>query len=150
MPAVGPAKTPPPVSGRFPAVGTVKPAEPKAEAPREGSADVSGTHSEADALFAQALERAAGEVADPQTAETLRRCLGLDPDLAAARYLLGMVLEQRGALAEAAEEYRKALRSLEEGRARATPFYLNNARLRVACERAIERVEKASGSSSPR
>ncbi len=158
LPAVGFRERTP--SGRFPAVGTVKPAQSpasgsfpaapaKTEAPREGRPEVSGPHSEADALFAQALEWAAGEVASPQTAETLRRCLSLDPDLAAARYLLGMVLEQRGALAEAAEEYRRALRSLEEGRARATPFYLNNARLLVACERAIERVERA-GPVTPR
>jgi chemotaxis protein methyltransferase CheR len=162
FPVVAPSKTPPPVmSGRFAAVGTVKPAEPsasvpvpttpaKAEAPREGQPETSAPHTEADALFAQALEWAAGEVASPQTAETLQRCLALDPDLAAARYLLGMVLEQRGALAEAAEEYRRALGSLREGRARATPFYLNNARLLVACERAIERVERAAGPTTPR
>ncbi len=145
-----------PSSSGLPSVGSRQdtappPATPaKGEASRKGQPEVSGPHTEADALFAQALEWAAGEVASPQTAETLRRCLSLDPDLAAARYLLGMVLEQRGALAEAAEEYRRALRSLEEGRARATPFYLNNARLLVACERAIERVERAAGPATPR
>ena len=97
----------------------------------------------ADALFSQVLEKAAdGARLDPQTEETLRRCLVLDPDLAAARYLLGMVFEQRAAWSEAASEYRRALRSLEEGRARVTPFYLNNARLQVACARAIERTER--------
>jgi chemotaxis protein methyltransferase CheR len=74
----------------------------------------------------------------------------LDPDMAAARYLLGMLLEQRGALTEAAGEYRRALSSLEEGRARATPFFLNNARLQVACAHAIERVERAAGPTQPR
>jgi len=124
----------------LPVVGTRQVPEPTK--PVEPQPPSGGPHSEADALFAQALEGAGGE-ASPQTADTLRRCLALDPDLAAARYLLGMVLEQRGALAEAAEEYRRALRSLEEGRARTTPFFLNNARLQVACARAVERVERA-------
>jgi chemotaxis protein methyltransferase CheR len=128
-------------SGRFPAVTSQKP---------EGSTEIqpgdAGAHSEADALFAKVLEWASsGGEASPQTAESLRRCLALDPDLSAARYLMGMLLEQRGALAEAAVEYRRALRSLEEGRARATPFFLNNARLQVACARAIERVERGAG-----
>ncbi|WP_257455474.1 CheR family methyltransferase [Archangium lipolyticum] len=128
-------------SGRFPAIGAERPPVPAVAA---------SAHSEAEALFAQVLEWAAeASEVSPQTADTLRRCLTLDPDLASARYLLGMVLEQRGALAEAAAEFRKALRSLEEGRARATPFYLNNARLQVACARAIERLERA-GSTPPR
>jgi chemotaxis protein methyltransferase CheR len=140
LPAVAPAKAPEsPISGRFPAVSATKPPEPPAPV------QPSGPHLEADALFAQALEWAGGGEASPQTADTLRSCLVLDPDLAAARYLLGLVLEQRGALAEAAEEYRRALRSLEEGRARATPFFLNNARLLVACVRAVERVERTGG-----
>lgn len=122
----------------------------KAEPSGEGQPGENGPYSEADALFAQVLGWAKGSEASPETAETLRRCLSLDPDLAAARYLLGMVLEQRGTLAEAAAEYRRALRSLEEGRARATPFFLNNARLQVACARAIERAERAAGSSTPR
>jgi chemotaxis protein methyltransferase CheR len=143
LPAVGAA----PVlrtatSGRFPAI----PAPPKPEAPAEVRPGEPGAHTEADALFAKVLEWASsGGEASPQTAEALRRCLALDPDLAAARYLLGMLLEQRGALAEAAVEYRRALRSLEEGRARNTPFFLNNARLQVACARAIERVERGAG-----
>jgi chemotaxis protein methyltransferase CheR len=119
------------------------------EAPSGALPGQAGAH-EVDALFAQVLEWAASGDASPQTAEKLRRCLEWEPDLAAARYLLGMVLEQWGSLAEAAGEYRKALRSLEEGRARATPFFLNNARLQVACVRAIERVERASGSPPPR
>jgi chemotaxis protein methyltransferase CheR len=117
-------------SGRFPAIGTVS-------SPEELS--------EADALFARILEGATGQEPPPQTGESLRRCLGLDPDLAAARYLLGMLLEQQGELAESLTEYRRALRSLEVGRARATPFFLNNSRLQVACTRAIERVEKSLG-----
>lgn len=121
-------------------------APPKAEALAEVRPGEAGAHSEADALFAQVLEWASsGGEASPRTAEALRRCLVLDPDLSAARYLLGMLLEQRGSPTEAAVEYRRALRSLEEGRARATPFFLNNARLQVACARAVERVERGSG-----
>lgn len=163
LPAVGSTKPPQsPVSGRFPAVGSAKPAESssvsgsppavpsaKAEAP-SAAPPAQAAANEVDALFAQVLEWAAGGDASPQTAEKLRRCLELDPDLAAARYLLGMLLEQWGSLAEAAGEYRKALRSLEEGRARATPFFLNNARLQVACVRAIERVERGAGNPPPR
>jgi chemotaxis protein methyltransferase CheR len=141
LPAPPPAKTPsatgPPAvgrrqttdSGRFLAIGTSSPEE----------------LSEADALFARILEGATGEEPPPETGESLRRCLVLDPDLAAARYLLGMLLEQQGGLAESLTEYRRALRSLEVGRARATPFFLNNARLQVACTRAVERVEKSLG-----
>jgi chemotaxis protein methyltransferase CheR len=60
--------------------------------------------------------------------------------MAAARFLLGMLLELRDARAEAALEYRRALRSLEEGRARPVAFFLNHARLQVACLRAIARM----------
>ncbi|WPB74172.1 CheR family methyltransferase [Archangium violaceum] len=131
-----------PTSGRFPA----PPAPSKPGTPAEVRPGDAGAHTEADALFAKVLEWASsGGEASPQTAEALRRCLVLDPDLAAARYLLGMLLEQRGVPAEAAVEYRRALRSLEEGRARTTPFFLNNARLQVACARAIERVERGAG-----
>ncbi|PTL78889.1 hypothetical protein DAT35_37405 [Vitiosangium sp. GDMCC 1.1324] len=145
FPVVAPAKAPEsPVSGRFPSVSGSFPVAPvKAEAPGGAQPGGAGAH-EADALFAQVLEWAPGGDASPQTAEKLRRCLELDPDLAAARYLLGMLLEQGDSPAEAVEEYRRALRSLEEGRARATPFYLNNARLQVACAHAIERLERAS------
>jgi chemotaxis protein methyltransferase CheR len=145
LPAVGAPPAPrTATSGRFPAIT----APSKPEAPAEVQPGDAGAHTEADALFAKVLEWASsGGEASPQTAEALRRCLALDPDLSAARYLLGMLLEQRGAPAEAAVEYRRALRSLEEGRARTTPFFLNNARLQVACARAIERVER--GSSPP-
>jgi chemotaxis protein methyltransferase CheR len=100
---------------------------------------VDPAHAEADSLFALVLD-GAGE-GDAQTEDYLRRCLALDPELAAARYLLAMMLELREATAEALAEYRKALRSLEEGRARHTPFFLNHARLAVACARAVERME---------
>ncbi|ADO73675.1 CheR family methyltransferase [Stigmatella aurantiaca] len=119
-------------SGRFPAVGG-------GLEPAGGLSSLELMHAEADALFAQILE-GAGET-DVQKEEYLRRCLSLDPELAAARYLLGMMLELREEFPEAAGEYRRALRSLEEGKARATPFFLNPARLQVACARAVERME---------
>jgi chemotaxis protein methyltransferase CheR len=116
-------------SGRFPVVGggTSEPLSQEL------------MFAEADALFARILE-GAGDT-DGQKEEYLRRCLSLDPELAAARYLLGMMLELREEFPEAASEYRRAQRSLEEGRARATPFFLNPARLQVACARAVERME---------
>jgi len=135
----GPGEPSRPESGRFPAVGS-------APMPRFGQGDGGETaHAEADGLFAMVLD-GVGE-GDAQTEDYLRRCLALDPDLAAARYLLAMLLELREATAEALAEYRKALRSLEEGRARPTPFFLNHARLAVACARAVERME---GGGRPR
>jgi chemotaxis protein methyltransferase CheR len=133
----GPAKRA--ESGRFPAVGAAQaPSDPE-------HLDVDPLHAEADGLFALVLD-GVGE-GDAQPEDYLRRCLALDPDLAAARYLLAMLLELREASAEAATEYRRALRSLEEGRARPTPFFLNHARLAVACARAVERME---GGGRPR
>ncbi len=127
-------------SGRFPAV-------PPASVPAPPAPELdAGALAEADALFLHVLEGTGGGQAggDARTEEDLRRCLALDPDLAAARFLLGMLLELRDAPTEAAGEYRRALRSLEEGRAREVPFFLNPVRLRVACARAIERTEEAS------
>jgi chemotaxis protein methyltransferase CheR len=126
-------------SGRFPAVGSAQ-AQNSSDRP-----EVDPVHAEADGMFALVLD-GVGE-GDAQTEDYLRRCLALDPDLAAARYLLAMLLELREAFAEAATEYRRALRSLEEGRARPTPFFLNHARLAVACARAVERME---GGGKPR
>jgi chemotaxis protein methyltransferase CheR len=120
-----------PDSGRYPAV---RPSE------AQDRLDEHPLHLEADRLFAQVLD-GVGEGDSQQPEDYLRRCLALDPDLSAARYLLGMLLELRESYGEAAAEYRKALRSLEEGRARSTPFFLNHARLRVACEKAIARME---------
>ncbi|MFP2928161.1 hypothetical protein ACLESO_23770 [Pyxidicoccus sp. 3LG] len=82
-------------------------------------------------------------MADDIAERDLRRCLALDPDHTAARYLLGLLLEQGRRPAEASAEYRRALQSLEEGRARPIPFFLNPARLRVACAHAAERLEAA-------
>jgi chemotaxis protein methyltransferase CheR len=128
-----------PESGQFPAVGAASAHS------QPVNSEVDPAHAEADGLFALVLD-GVGE-GDAQTEDYLRRCLALDPDLAAARYLLAMMLELREASAEALAEYRRALRSLEEGRARHTPFFLNHARLAVACARAVERME---GGGKPR
>ncbi|WP_395850472.1 CheR family methyltransferase [Cystobacter fuscus] len=148
LPAVRPSQPgPSPVRPSQSGLPTVSPSRP--DAPSEAARGGDSAHQDADALFSQVLDAVGSQSQpDPQTEEALRRCLLLDPDLSAARYLLGLVFEQRGAWAEAAGEYRRALRSLEEGRARATPFFLNNSRLQVACARAIERVERATPPTS--
>ncbi len=154
FPSVGPAAGAPRAeSGRFPAVSPSAPSAPVRESGRfaaVGSAKPEARYvadpaarAEADALFIRILEGTAPGEGDARTEEDLRRCLTLDPDLAAARFLLGMLLELRDARAEAATEYRRALRSLEEGRARPVPFFLNHLRLQVACLRAIERMEES-------
>jgi chemotaxis protein methyltransferase CheR len=70
----------------------------------------------------------------------LRKALYLAPQLAAARYLLGLLLERRGATADAASEYRRALTLLESGTAMPSRFYLNNERLVTACRLALSRL----------
>ena len=91
-------------------------------------------------LFVDVLEsEVAGQ--EPLDVEArLRRALYLAPDLAQARYLLGVMLEGRGAKADAAAEFRRALGMLEDGRAGVVPFFLNNARLKVACAQALDRL----------
>lgn len=95
---------------------------------------------EARKIFELVLEWAAAGDAEPQTEQGLRKCLYLDPHFAQARYLLGMLLEQRGERAEAATEYRRAAAALREGRSRHTPFFLNDERLQVACKIALGRL----------
>jgi chemotaxis protein methyltransferase CheR len=92
------------------------------------------------ALFTSALESASQQQNDETTETQLRQCLYLDPHLAQARYLLGTLLEQRGHSQEAANEYRRALAALSEGKARPTGFFLNNERLTQACRKALKRV----------
>ncbi|QDE84782.1 CheR family methyltransferase [Myxococcus xanthus] len=98
-------------------------------------------YAEADLLFACVLDGAASGVSDAVAERDLRRCLTLDPDHAAARYLLGLLLEQCRRTAEAASEYRRAFQALESGRSRPVAFFLNPDRLRVACAHAAERLE---------
>lgn len=131
------AVPPPPV--KRPVVEPMRPAPPvtsPAPAP-ELHAD---PRAEAVHLFEQALERAAADDTSASTEQALRKCLYLDPHFSQARYLLGVLLEQGGARADAAAEYRRALAALHEGKATSTPFFLNAERLKVACTRALERL----------
>jgi len=96
--------------------------------------------SEGEKLFELVLEWSAAGQSDDQTEAGLRKALYLTPDLAPARYLLGMLAEQRGANADASSEYRRALAMLNGGKPRATPFFLNPERLKRACEQALARL----------
>ncbi|MCY1045985.1 methyltransferase [Corallococcus sp. bb12-1] len=135
-------------SGRFPAVPPVgvlglaldpELDEPPLEPP---SAEArASTMAEADWIFSCVLDGASTGVSDAQAELDLRRCLDLDPDHVAARYLLGLLLEQCGRPDTAVGEYRRARDAVDSGRARAVPFFLNLTRLRVACARAVERLE---------
>lgn len=95
---------------------------------------------EGEQLFELVLQWSAAGQPDEQTEAGLRKVLYLTPDLAPARYLLGMLAEQRGANADATSEYRRALAVLNEGKARPTPFFLNAERLKVACQQALARL----------
>lgn len=94
-------------------------------------------------LFELVLEWAATGEDHPETEAGLRKALYLAPQLASARYLLGLILERRGALADAASEYRRALVMLEGGKAMVSSFFLNNERLKQACKLALKRVGPA-------
>jgi chemotaxis protein methyltransferase CheR len=91
-------------------------------------------------LFELVLDWAAAGEGDTDTEAGLRKALYLAPQLAAARYLLGLLLERRGATADAASEYRRALTLLESGTAMPSRFYLNNERLVTACRLALSRL----------
>ncbi|MFY2562302.1 CheR family methyltransferase [Corallococcus terminator] len=132
-------------AGRASASGTGR-APPGPIDTDRGSALPSPSSAEADLLFACVLDGAASGASDAVAERDLRRCLSLDPDHAAARYLLGLLLEQCRRPLEAAAEYRRALVSLEEGRARPVPFFLNPGRLRVACAHAAGRLSPSSSS----
>ncbi len=96
--------------------------------------------SEGERLFDLVLEWSAAGQSDDQTEAGLRKALYLTPDLAPARYLLGMLAEQRGANADASSEYRRALAMLNDGKTRQTPFFLNAERLKLACQQALKRL----------
>ncbi len=95
---------------------------------------------EGERLFELVLEWSAAGQSDDQTEAGLRKALYLSPDLVPARYLLGMLAEQRGANADATSEYRRALAMLNTGKAKPTPFFLNPERLKRACELALKRL----------
>lgn len=103
---------------------------------------VTAPEDEGDQLFSLVLEWSAAGQADAETEAGLRKALYLSPQLAAARYCLGLLLEQRGLRADATTEYRRALSLLEQGQARATPFFLNAERLTTACRLALARVSR--------
>jgi chemotaxis protein methyltransferase CheR len=108
------------------------------------SSQVAPGVTEADHLFAGVLDGTSSGGTEDMAERDLRRCLALDPDHAAARYLLALLLEQGGRPLDAGIEYLRALQSLEAGRARPVPFFLNPARLQVACAHAVERLEAAT------
>ncbi len=91
-------------------------------------------------LFELVLEWAAAGEDTTETEAGLRKALYLAPQLAAARYLLGLILERKGRPADAASEYRRALVLLKKGTAAPSAFFLNNARLRDACRIALARL----------
>lgn len=130
------ASAPPPV----PAPSSPSP-PPRASGPITGellvplSPEEEGRH-----LFELVLDWAAAGEREDETEAGLRKALYLAPELAAARYLLGLLLEQRGARADAASEYRRALALVEAGRAMPSAFFLNNARLGAACRIALARL----------
>ncbi|WP_223761927.1 CheR family methyltransferase [Corallococcus sp. AS-1-6] len=138
-------------SGRFPSVTGTSGASgapgPTAPAPKHDApvlpppAADEAAMAQADWLFSCVLDGASTGVPDEKSERDLRRCLELDPDHVAARYLLGLLLEQCGQPGAALESYRRALRAVDSGRARPVPFFLNLPRLRVACARAVERLE---------
>ncbi|MFT3710315.1 MAG: CheR family methyltransferase [Archangium sp.] len=91
-------------------------------------------------LFELVLEWAAQGEDNPETEAGLRKALYLAPRLAGARYLLGLLLERRGANADAANEYRRAQALLDAGDAAPSGFFLNNERLAAACRVALARL----------
>lgn len=95
-------------------------------------------------LFELVLEWAASGEDHPETEAGLRKALYLAPRLASARYLLGLLLERRGAMADAAQEYRRAQALLDAGDAMSTGFFLNNERLAAACRVAVQRLPVAA------
>ncbi|MBL8953879.1 MAG: methyltransferase domain-containing protein [Myxococcaceae bacterium] len=135
------------VTGEFriaPAVGVPAPPAPARrpitqELPVVKSPEQEHEH-DGEKLFQLVLEWAAAGASDTETESGLKRCLYLEPSLACARYLLGMLYENKGNKADAASEYRRAMSLLREGRAVATPFFLNDARLKVVVERALARL----------
>ncbi|RYZ35429.1 MAG: methyltransferase domain-containing protein [Myxococcaceae bacterium] len=149
FPAAPVEGAPPRDSGRFPAMPPVgvlgHPSDPEPDAPPQAPASTeearASAMAEADLLFSCVLDGASTGVSDTQAESDLRRCLELDADHVAARYLLGLLLEQCGRPDAAVGEYRRARDAVDSGRARPVPFFLNLPRLRVACARAVERLE---------
>lgn len=120
--------TPPPAPLPLP-----RPSAPPVPVPRSRSSPLpppSSAEEEGARLFEQLL---AVEGEHPAAEADLRKVLYLSPKLAAARYLLGLLLERRAARADAVTEYRRAQSLLEAGDAQLVPFFLNRERLLAAC-----------------
>ncbi|MBX7101892.1 MAG: chemotaxis protein CheR, partial [Myxococcaceae bacterium] len=91
-------------------------------------------------LFHRTLDGAAMGQSEAATEAGLRQSLYLAPDLVPARYLLGVLLEEKGLNADAASEFRRAHLALKNRKARMTSFFLNASRLELACEQALKRL----------
>jgi chemotaxis protein methyltransferase CheR len=115
-------------------------AAPEVRAPMEPPA-AQTPEDEGAALFSLVLDWSAAGQGDLETEAGLRKALYLSPQLAAARYCLGRLLEQRGSRSDAITEYRRALALLEQGTARPTPFFLRLDRLAGACRMGLERLK---------
>ncbi len=92
-------------------------------------------------IFEHVLEWAHTHRTPAETESMLRQALYLAPGLAAARYVLGLHLEQHGQRAAAQDEFRRALASLDAKSHLSTPFFLNDERLAAACRMALERLD---------
>ena len=143
-PGAKPIEPPPPPPPR-PSAPAPRPSAPKPSVSRTaitGELPVVLTpEDEGRKLFELVLEWAATGEDHPETEAGLRKALYLAPQLASARYLLGLILERRGAPADAASEYRRALAMLDAGKAIPSAFFLNNDRLKQACKLALKRVK---------
>lgn len=135
-PAVTGASAPP---RRTTTLEELKASRPPEPAPPPAADD---PRAEAEAKFHQTLDAAAQGQDEAATEAGLRQALYLAPQLAPARYLLAVLLEQRGAKAEATQEFRRALAALKSGPGAMTSFFLNAARLETACEQALVRLAK--------
>jgi len=141
-----PAPTSPPPGPTKPArPSSVSPPRPSAPPPapiRAAATGEAAPEQEGEALFSLVLEWSAAGQDDRETEKGLRRALYLAPQLAAARYCLGRLLEQRGERADAMTEYRRALSLIEQQQAKPTPFFLNLERLAGACRLALARLRQ--------
>ncbi|MFT3837290.1 MAG: hypothetical protein QM723_09875 [Myxococcaceae bacterium] len=136
-----------PVNGLPPAVPAPPPSVPRPPRPSAPAVSVApiaapsalSTDDGAE-LFRSLLDKASHGEMTEQTEADLRKCLYLSPGLAPARYLLGVLLEQKGQRADAAAEYRRAVKSSRDRHAPKVEFFLNPHRLERACYVALDRL----------
>lgn len=129
-------------------LGPVPPAEeaprPSVPPPRPSTrpgAPKLAPEAEGQEIFEHVLEWAHTHRTPAETESMLRQALYLAPGLAAARYVLGLHLEQHGQRALAQDEFRRALAALDAKSHLSTPFFLNDERLMAACKMAMERLD---------